>query len=461
MGDQGTRRQFLAGVASGIGTTLLVARDARASRPEDGEEFTPVKDGFGFRNWAADNLYFDPPPAPTPSSVQERVRSGWRESAAAVLGLDTERLSDRLIEGIASQVRLGLVQRAGTNGHCYGMALTAQQYFEAPDTIPIGRATASDIEHPTAPLEKPDAPVYDEIVRRQAAQFLKFRAWLGRRAMLYPERLDTERILRDVLAVVDRFGTATLSLFDDSLFGHQVLAHAFEERADGVTISVYDPNRTAAWHGTGTKTLRFRREDDTFRMLPYGRYTNLLFNRYDQIERATGRGLASPIDHLSVERSTVHESLFPFVLVRMDSPAVNLTVVDPDGNPLRRLRGNYTTRDRGGAARVRSLYGASPGTYDLGVVGTTSTDYELTTLVAEPEGATVDEVRSETIEPGEYHEYALDVSQGTDGSLTRDGGPNPPLGLVAGGGAVAGATVGILGYEAARESGVLGESEES
>lgn len=314
----------------------------RASGRGESRAFAPVDHGYGFRNWASRDQPFEAPPNPSRQSVRERVRTDWRRQAHAVLGLDMVELPTQLTDAIATQLRLAVVQRAGTNGHCYGMCLTAQRYFERPETIPVDRQVASEIDDPTVPVEEPDAPVYEEIVQAQAAQFLGFRAWLGRRGMLRPGWVDTERVLRDVQAVIETSGTATLSVFDRSARGHQVLAYGFEEHDDGVTIPLYDPNLPARAYHHERPALRFDRDGDTT-MQPYDGYTNVLFNRYDQIERATGRQRPTPLDHTTVD-----------------------------------------------AATLRSLYGAPPGTYRIGVFGTGPTDYELTTSVNDTDGTVVE-----------------------------------------------------------------------
>jgi hypothetical protein len=45
------------------------------------------------------------------------------------------------------------------------------------------------------PVDDPDeSPVYEDIVHLQSEQFLRFRSWLGRRAMLWPDRIDVDLI---------------------------------------------------------------------------------------------------------------------------------------------------------------------------------------------------------------------------------------------------------------------------
>lgn len=441
-----SRRRLLYGTASVMGVAWSLGGVARARGTAEEGAFVPAEHGFGFRNWTQRDQYFDAPASPSRRSIRGTVTADWRDLAVGTIGLDTSQLPDRVVDAIAAQLRTALVQRAGTNGHCYGMALTAQRYFEQPSAIPVDRRVASEIEDPTVPIEEPTAPVYEEIVQRQADQFLKFRAWLGRRAMVRPEWIDTTRVLGDVRSVVETFGTATLSLFDGNLLGHQVLAYGFEADRSGVTIPIYDPNRTAVSYRGEVPSIRFDRRDGGLWMQPYGRYTGVLFNRFDQIERAADRETASPLDHLTVDRATVRASLFPLALVSVDAADTKLSVVAPDGEELDRVRGTYMDRSRGDYAHVRSRYGADPGTYRIGVFGLEATDYELTALVAGPDRSIVEATRSAAVGPGELHEYDLDIPDEGAGTLERAGRGGLRPALL--GGAAGGVAAGALGHRA-------------
>lgn len=454
-----SRRRLLWGAASALGVARGVGGVVRAQSGSGADGFTPVDNGFGFRNWSPRDQYFESPPDPSRTEVRQRVRSGWSDRSRAVLDLRTDRFPERLVDAIATQLRQAIVQRAGANGHCYGMVLAAQQYYERPETIPVDRRSASDIEDPTVPVEEPVAPVYEDVVRLQAEQFLRFRVWLGRRAMLHPEWIDTGAILEDVESVVETFGTAALTLFDGSLYGHQVLAYALEDRGDAAVVRIYDPNRPAVSYRSGPLELVFDREEETATMRPYGRYTRLLFNQYDRIERASDRDLASPLDHLTVGRSTVRSSLFPLALVLVDTNDVEVTVVAPDGTELDRTRGTHMDRDRGSYARMRSLYGASPGTYRIDLFGHEDTDYELRAVVCDTDGTLVDSTRSGTIGVGEVHEYDLEIPEDGEGTMARTGDDVLGSAAVVGGAAVGGAAVGALGYRTLQQKRNLGGSE--
>ena len=441
-----SRRRLLAAFAAAGGVSGSVSGLASAQREVDADGFDPVEHAYGFRNWSPEDQYFEAPPSPTRSELREHIRTTWSERARTSLGLGVTSLPRATVDAIAAQLRLAIVQRAGTNGHCYGMSLTAQRYFENPETIPVDRHLASEIEAPTVPMGRPEAPVYEEIVQRQADQFLKFRAFLGRRVFIYRHWLDTEAVLRDVRDVIETFGTATLILFNETRLSHQVLAYGFEERGGGVTIPIYDPNRPAATYRGTESELRFDRDGDTLSMRPYGRYTGVVFSRYDRIGAATDRTRPGPLDHVAVDRRRLGESLFPLALIAASTEDVSLVVVDPTGQRMRRLRGTHIDESRGEYAQVCSRYGVEPGDYRISVFGTAHTDYELAASVTDAEEALVDEGRSAAIQPGEVHEYDLEVPEAGVGTLKRVQSSIRSVHLL-GAGAV-GTAAGAVGYGA-------------
>jgi len=454
MGRGVSRRRLLtalaaATVASGtLSGSTSAQRDTAGGGREGERGFAPPTHGYGFRNWSSADQYFEAPPSPTRSEIRERVRTAWDERAQRALGLDVTGLSRAMVDSIAAQLRLAVVQRAGTNGHCYGMVLTAQRYFENPAAIPVDRRLASEIESPIVPIEEPAAPVYEEIVQRQADQFLKFRAFVGRRVILYRDWIDTAAVLRDVRDVIETFGTAAVILFNGSMFSHQVLAYGFRERDDGVVIPIYDPNRPAPAYRRNAPALRFERDGASVSMRPYGKYTGVLFSRYDRIEAATDRDRAGPIDHVTVDRERLRESLFPHALIVATTEDIDLAVAGPADRRVRRLRGEYTDVTRGEYSRVCSRYGADPGTYRISVFGERRTDYELTATVTDREGALVDETRTASIGPGRVHEYDLEIPDDGDGELTRVRAGARRLRLLGAG--AAGIAAGAVGYRTAR-----------
>ncbi len=449
-GDR-SRRAFLAHVGTLAAASWASATTTSAQEQPGPSSFVPAEHGFGFRNWSLSDQYFEDPPQPDPATVRERIREEWSDKARAVLGLGPGKLPSALVDALARQLRAAVVQRAGTNGHCYGMILSAQRYFDRPETMPVDRPTASDIEVPTVPLDDPAAPVYDDIVTSQAEQYFRFRSWVGRQAVVYADRIDTAQLLDHIRSVIETTGKASLFLFDGSLNGHQVLAYDYRTDGESVRIPIYDPNWSALAYQQRTPELRFTRDGDTASMRPYRQYTTVVFNRYDQIERATGHSDVGPLDHVTIDRATAREELFPTMVVTADTAAVNVTAVGPRGRELERIESEHMDRSRGRYPRLRRRHGAAPGTYRLGVYGTDETDYELSVVVADTEGAIVDVTRTASIGVDERHEYDLEITDAGDGTLSRvrRSGSGPTVWTAAG--ALGGAAVGALGYRAVSE----------
>lgn len=185
-------------------------------------------------------------------------------------------------------------------------------------------------------------------------------------------------------------------------------------------------------------------------MRPYGSYTNAIFTRYDQIERATDRDRATPLDHVIVDRTTLRESLFPVALVLVDDGDVTLGVTDPDGEPLGRRRGAYMDRTRGEYARVRSRFGATAGTYGIDVYADDATDYELRALVADADGPIVDETLAGSLDAGTCRSYAMEVPDDGAGQLGRAGTARVNPVVIGGTGVAVGIGAGVVGYRALR-----------
>lgn len=437
-----SRRSFLGCLgAAAVGTGMVSGGSGQASG------FTPSRNGYGFRNWSTESQDFEAPPDPSEDAISEHIRSSWSSQARSVLGTDVGAFTGPVADVVAAQVRASIAQRAGTNGHCYGMVLTAQRYFEDPDAIPIDKRVASEIQDPTEPLDGAETPIYDEILERQTGQFLDFRVWLGRRAMFYPGWLDTDATLADVESVVETYGTAAVTVFNDTLYGHQVLAYDVRREGNRVVVPIYDPNIRASNYVSATSELVFRGDGDDYVMEPYREYTHMLFNRYDRIEASTDRSTATPIDHLRVDESRLRDALFPLGVVVRTSGRVELEVVGPDGGPLDRTRGRFMDRTRGDHTRIRAAYGVPPGTYRITVYGTEAGTYELSALAGGADGdGHIDATRSASIDHGAVHEYSLELSPDGTGTLTRVARTVRPVAVIGGG--IAGLAAGALGYRA-------------
>lgn len=244
------RRRLLHLTAGGAVGTLWWRPDrVRASEPDgssseegssvDPDEFDPEIHGFGFSNWAgntgrsANNEVFTYEPGEV---TQEDVRQTIDDSWTTAISEGRETLIARIVYS-------WIGGNAATNGHCYGMALSADGYFRHPSELPASVGSASEIPRPTG---ENDA-VADRIRRIQTSQILRaelfWYAFFGLRWGL----ADHRESLAQLTEAIDANGTAGLTL-DGEAGAHQVLAYRYE-RSDGVTdVFVYDPNYEADDH---------------------------------------------------------------------------------------------------------------------------------------------------------------------------------------------------------------------
>ena len=264
-----TRRRLLGtlSLSTGAGALSLVARDVGIgpfgpdsdTRPAEPIDFDPVIDGFGFDNYAT------PPESPSPSEfVSRRELRDHLTPAAAASVPDWLRpaLDGRLRSGIRTivdRLRSNADRLFGTKGYCYGMVATAQWYAELPTAIPVDRDVASEIRRIDAPADDPSAtPVRDVIERFQRGQFTDADSWLRRWPLLRPERIDYRAQARELRDAIDEYGSAGVTITGENVVeGHYVLCYDYEEREDGVTFAVYDPNVAADEYAeaAGTRTI--------------------------------------------------------------------------------------------------------------------------------------------------------------------------------------------------------------
>lgn len=244
------RRRLLKRVAGGVvGTSLWRSSRVRANAadgpssgaesPAHPDDFDPPVHGFGFANWDgdtgtdADGEEFTYAPGDlSQEDVRRAIDDSWTTALSDAQRIFLERIVFTWIGG-----------QAAANGHCYGMALSADNYFHNPSRLPEGVDVASEIPRPTDRFES----VGDRIRWYQTSQLLRAEpywfAFLGLRWGLGNHRVSLERLTE----AIDATGTSGLALTGEPV-AHQVLAHGYE-RSDGVTdVFIYDPTFEAEDH---------------------------------------------------------------------------------------------------------------------------------------------------------------------------------------------------------------------
>ncbi|KYH27777.1 hypothetical protein HAPAU_04450 [Halalkalicoccus paucihalophilus] len=402
-----TRRSVLAAVsvaATAITPELGGSKTGSVGSTAD-RTFDPTRHGFGFYNWRVRE-------GPYPGTVPDTVDDGWRESFENVFDRPISEFPGGFVDGFSRHAREGLLEAVRTNGYCYGMVFAAQRYFERPETIPGGFDTASEIAHPNAPQSIEETPILDDLVEYQTAQYVDFHAWLGRYALLDASLIDYDSQLADLLAAVDAFGTAAITLFsEESVRSHQVLVYDYERHPDRIVLLAYNPNYTAETYAEFTYTVEIDTSGETPVPQPveYGAgYDQFVHNEYDRLIRAR-RDPSGPLRG----GKSLSERVFGTTLFVAADPAVETVVVDQTGRRLERTTGPEPLHYR---------YGVSDGTYRIALTGRGASEYALDVYVGDRYHGFLDETIEGTIAAGETERYAVTIDDGSAALTTGVGG---------------------------------------
>lgn len=388
------RRRLLQLAAGGfVGASWWRADRARgdtADGPEEGpsegplreaaesDEFDPTVHGFGFANWegasgtGADGEEFTYEPEDV---TREDVRRAIDDSWTAVLSEAKRHLMTRIVHS-------WIGGNAATNGHCYGMVVAADDYFQSPSELPAGVGSASEIPHPTGEYDA----VGDRIRRLQTTQLLRaepfWYAFLGFRWGLADHRESIEQLTE----AIDATGTGGLAL-DGEDNPHQVMAHGYEH-ADGVTDAfIYDPGYEAADHANGVWTLSVDRETGDVLEIEDG-YDEFLYH---------DPGLELPsVDGLVGGHDRVLDELSNAVFLGLEAGG-SLTIDVPGDVLVDRPAAEYADPESAPYADAAVVFG-SPDEFEVSIDGENGEEYSLDTFGLRDGDLVVEEVVSGTLE---------------------------------------------------------------
>jgi hypothetical protein len=226
----------------------LARLDDDATQARDG--FDPQVHGFGFGNWAGktgvrkNGELFTLPYTETPGEDAVNWIQGLDDPIAR--GEDLWEGGVELAEGLYRR-------QISTDGHCLGMVLSADHYFQSPAELPRGVQFAQSVPHPTGRYESVGERIRSEQDSfghgRTATQVV-----LALNAPLYEPKPNYEKIRRSV----SNTGTAPVALElkpEDSRSGkpkqgsekifHSGLVYHWEETGDAVELYYYDPDDPA------------------------------------------------------------------------------------------------------------------------------------------------------------------------------------------------------------------------
>lgn len=353
----------LAGAASG--QRHRTRNNTSETELSDIHDFDPAAHGLGFSNWSGDTgedangeeFSYEPSDV-TLEYVRRVIDDSWTTALSAA----EKSLMTRIVYSwIGSE--------AATNGHCYGMVYAAEGYFRNTWELPSGVDDASEIPRPTDLYQA----VGDRIRWLQTSQLLHaeltWYALFGLRWGL----ADHRESLRQLTASIDATGTCGLAI-EGEAGAHQVLAHGYEERSDGVVdVSVYDPNYEAAFYADSDSddlwTLSVDSGSGDIREIKDG-YDDFLYHDPE-------------MDHTVVERliggqNRVIEMLSNAVFLGLESGEV-LQIDVPDEVLVDRPVAEYADPDRKPYADAAVVFGP-PDEFEVSVDGANGEEYSLNTL---------------------------------------------------------------------------------
>jgi plastocyanin len=212
--------------------------------------FDPDINAFDFTNWPtvsdSDREFFDPPhnhEITSQEEVQNKISESWQSSQTwqEYIGRNEDN-PGIAVNSLAPLVYASVNQGSGTAGHCFGMAIAAQEYFDNPDSIPVDVESVDEIPRPTGQY----SAVGDDIDFYHNTQFLEFNTFARWKFILttQSQNIDYDRNLELIRSAIEESGTAVVGVSDGSVSGHQLLVYEYLENGNTLTLKVYDPNGT-------------------------------------------------------------------------------------------------------------------------------------------------------------------------------------------------------------------------
>ena len=383
------RRRLLKLAAGGVAGTVWW-RSGRAEKTRrDGSQsdayspesadFEPTVHGFGFSNWegnsgtGADGEGFTYDSGTVTEEDVEQALDSWRTALSEV----QQKLVTRIVYS-------WIGSNAATNGHCYGMTLSADAYFQNPSELPDSVDVASEIPHPTDSY----GTVGDRIRRLQTSQLLRAEpywfAFLGMRWGL----ADHRESLGQVIEALEETGTAPLAL-DGEANPHMVLAHGYEHRDDVTDVFIYDPSYEAAEHENPDIIWTLSVDRDSGDVLE-------IEDGYDEFLYHDPEMELSTVDRLIGARDRVLEMLSDAVFFGLETGGT-LELDVPEDVFVDRLDGEYVDADRAPYAEMAVVFD-SPDEFEVSIDGDAGDEYALDAFGLRGGDLVIEEAVSDTLD---------------------------------------------------------------
>jgi outer membrane protein assembly factor BamB len=397
--------------------------------------FDPAVHGFNFPNWIGQNTDDDHEDFDSPHDHQTiaeeefntQFDEHWAPTLKDALGLPIPPTALEVLASAVYETFQDGPEAVYSDGHCYGICLTAQQYFEEgiPESLPEGTEYPADIPQPTG--EYDDVGIHIDDHHR--AQFLSSGP-MEEAAFLSPdsegalEPIDAEAEVDLIRSEIDQRGTAMIGIStspahvpDDKLL-HQVLGHNVDVKgeslssADTAVIDIYDPDFPAEAYEDDSKQLQIdiseptlhpvREDDGSGYRITYERFALVGPSRPD----AEGAILFGKI----LVRDILSRFLEGYVSVVARSP-IRIDAIAPDGTTLSRPAEDV---DGTPPSEIVYLTGADAGRYDIRAEGTGDGEYGIEVAGQTPEGGRINDSIEGEITEGETQTVAATVPESED-----------------------------------------------
>jgi len=372
-------------------------------------EFDPVTHGFGFPNWGGKRgcEIRTAPEAECPQDRQFEIETESIDVETVrnnITDWDTSVQGARL-ELLARVIYLMLVRQTASNGHCYGMVFTAEEYFTNPSRLPDGVASASEIPRPTGAY----ASVGETIRNYHVSQRLNAEVfWLTMFEFQFGA-IDYQAALDELTTAIDENVVAGMALGDsDSSGGHQVLAYDYEEVAGEVKIFIYDPKFPAS---SFDNSYAISIDAETGKI----RTDYFVYDQYSHLDPTAGIEAHDALTSTPRELLSQFEQAAAFML---NSPA-SLEITAPEEATV--IHPSSENEYTGVVRDAAFVVGALPGEYEVNVVGEGNGEYTIETLAVSNDEVVIDETASGTISEDETHSYmtTLPETSETNGEFKR------------------------------------------
>lgn len=375
-------------------------------------KYDPATHGFGFQNWGT-GQYDDHDHLSISRDEARRAIQAWNEPLGEYFDTSLAPVPESTLDLMALVMYVAVNQGTATNGHCYGMVYTSQEYFESPSSIPVEVESPAEIEDPVRPDGSPE-PVADDIDQYHVTQLLNFGAWSSIIYLNSDREIDYGEQAAHIMDVIDSRGTAGLGLTMDynSLGGHQILGYDYEpadadpRNGEEVTFSFYDPNDPARVYDDQELTIDVR-PGDAQPVQIYNGWNRLL-------HVATGTDI-NPALLAFQGTGSILEFLFDNLVAFFTQSPVRMKATLPDGRTVQRQVENESS----GPTEYEGMLfvpDAPEGEVDLELTGTGDGEYTLEAHSAGLDGVRMDETYTGTISRGNRHRFSATVPESAEES---------------------------------------------